>query len=188
MDMKKKILLSMILLALYLIQASASTYYFKIKLSDEKGNPVGNWSKYIQVDAKLISEVNGVKTYEYPNGLRTLLDKGTVTDEEKGEWTLPTKADGSVNLDRIWGIVFANQTGRNKGTDLNILEGDEYTAWTEIRGHIKYLELREYKLDTYTGDTYFGNMNKVEKLELPQWGMKVGKVGNEDNIGSVVKY
>lgn len=181
MDMKKKILLSMILLALCLIQASADTYYFKIRLSDENGN-LGNWSKYIQVDANLISEVNGVKTYEYPNGLRTLLKKGTVTDEENGKWTLPTKADGSVNLDRIYGIVFANQKGRNKGTDLNILEGDEFTAWTEIRGHIKYLELREYKLDTYTGDTYFGNMNKVEKLELPQWGMKVGKVGNEDNI------
>ena len=137
--MKKNILLSMILLALCLIQASADTYYFKIKLSDENGNPEGNWSKYIKVDANLISEVNGVKTYEYPNGLRTLLNKGTVTDEEKGEWKLPTKADGSVNLDRIWGIVFANEKGRKKGDGLNILEGDEFTAWTEIRGHIKYL-------------------------------------------------
>ena len=191
MDMKKKLLLSMILLALCLIQASADTYYFKIHLSDEKGNPEGNWSKYIQVDANLISEVNGVKTYEYPNGLRTLLDKGTVIDEEKGKWTLPTKADGSVNLDRIWGIVFANQKGRNKGTDLNILEGDEYTAWTEIRGHIKYLELREYELATYTGDTYFGNMHKVEKLELPQKGMTVGNgvnkmyFSNADNLKEI---
>lgn len=179
MDMKKKILLSMILLALCLIQASADTYYFKIKLSDENGNPKGNWSKYIQVDAKLISEVNGVKTYEYPNGLRTLLNKGTVTDEEKGEWTLPTKADGSVNLDRIWGIVFANQKGRNKGTDLNILEGDEYNAWLEICPHIKYLELREYKLDSYNNSGYFMGMSNLEELELPKYGMKVGN-GDKD--------
>ena len=36
MDMKKKILLSMILLALCLIQASADTYYFKINLYKDK--------------------------------------------------------------------------------------------------------------------------------------------------------
>ena len=48
MNMKKKILLSMILLALCLIQASAGTYYFKIRLSDEKGNPEV-WSSYIKV-------------------------------------------------------------------------------------------------------------------------------------------
>ena len=178
MDMEKKILLSMILLALCLIQASADTYYFKIRFSDEKGN-LGNWSKYIQVDAIPDKVVDGKQTFKYPNGLRTLLDKGTVTDEEKGEWTLPTKGDGTVNLDRIYGIVFANQKGRKKGTQERILEGDEFTAWTEIRGHIKYLELREYELDTYTGDTYFANMNKVEKLELPQGGMTVG---NGDNI------
>lgn len=173
MDMKKKLLLSMILLALCLIQASADTYYFKIKLSDENGNQ-GNWSKYIPVDAIFDKVVDGVTIYKYPNGLRTLLNKGTVTDEEKGEWTLPTKADGSVNLDRIYGIVFANQKGRDKGTDLNILEGDEYKAWETIRPHIKYLELREYELTTYTGDGYFMDMHNVEELELPQLGMNVG--------------
>lgn len=170
----------MILLALCLIQASAGTYYFKIKLSDEKGKPEDKWSKYIKVDDKFISEVNGVKTYEYPNGLRTLLDKGTVTDEEKGEWKLPTKADGSVNLDRIWGIVFANQKGRNKGTQENILEGDEFEAWKEIRKHIKYLELREYIHNTYITDKgYFMDMFELEELELPQNGMTVGN-GDED--------
>ena len=50
MDMKKKLLLSMILLALCLIQASADTYYFKIRLSNADGKP-GEWSDYIKVDA-----------------------------------------------------------------------------------------------------------------------------------------
>lgn len=59
------------------------------------------------------------------------------------------------------------------------MEGGEFAAWEKIREHIKYLELREYELDTYTGDTYFGNMHKVEKLELPKKGMTVG---NGDNI------
>lgn len=198
MDMKKKLLLSMILLALCLIQASADTYYFKIRLSDENGNP-GNWSKYIQVDAILDQIVDGQQTYKYPNGLRTLLNGGKVKDEGDGngqgikEYELPRKANNNneVDKDRIYGIVFANQKGRKKGTQEKILEGDEFTAWTEIRGHIKYLELREYELDTYTGDTYFANMNKVEKLELPQCGMKVGNgvniryFANADNLKEI---
>ena len=188
MDMEKKILLSMILLALCLIQASADTYYFKIRLSDENGNP-GNWSKYIQVDAIPDQIVDGKQTYKYSNGLRTLLNGGKVKDEGDGngqgikEYELPRKANNNneVDKDRIYGIVFANQKGRKKGTQERILEGDEFTAWTQIRGHIKYLELREYELATYTGDTYFANMNKVEKLELPQGGMTV-------DIGNNIRY
>ena len=61
MDMKK-ILLSMILLALCLIQASADTYYFKIKYYDENGN-LGGWSRYIQVEAIPNGEVDGKMTY-----------------------------------------------------------------------------------------------------------------------------
>lgn len=169
----------MILLALCLIQASADTYYFKIRLSDENGNP-GNWSRYIQVDAIPDKVVDGKQTYKYPNGLRTLLNGGTVKDQgdvngnDIKEYTLPTKADGKGDQTRIWGIVFANGKGRGIGAQEKILEGDEFTAWTEIREHIKYLELREYELTTHTGDGYFMNMHNVEKLELPQGGMNVG--------------
>lgn len=185
MDMKKKLLLSMILLALCLIQASADTYYFKIRLYNDNGGLEG-WSKYIQVDAHQIGTdtKTGKPIYDYPNGLRKLLDGGEVMDEGDGKgndikaYRLPKKANNNeVDLDRIYGIVFANQKGRDKGTDLNILEGDEYKAWETIRPHIKYLELREYELATYTGDCYFMDMHKVEKLELPQGGMHVG---NED--------
>lgn len=180
MDMKKKLLLSMILLALCLIQASADTYYFKIKLSKENGEPEPNWSRYIQVDAIPDKVVDGKQTYKYPNGLRTLLnggkvkDKGDVNGNDIKEYTLPTKADGKGDQTRIWGIVFANGKGRGISTQEKILEGDEFTAWTEIREHIKYLELREYELTTHTGDGYFMNMHNVEKLELPQGGMNVG--------------
>lgn len=183
MDMKKKLLLSMILLALCLIQASADTYYFKIRLSDENGNP-GNWSKYIQVDAIPDQIVDGQQTYKYPNGLRTLLNGDPVKDEGDGqghnikEYSLP-KTDGKVDLDRIYGIVFANGKGRGKGTQEKILVGDEYKAWETIRPHIKYLELREYKCDTYNNSGYFMDMHKVEALELPKDGMKVGD-GDKD--------
>ena len=172
--MKKKLLLSMILLALCLIQASADTYYFKIRLYNEKGE-LERWSKYISVEAKSLGVIDGVEKYEYPNGLRTLLNGGTVTDDENpaNSYTLPKKGD-KVDLDRINGIVFANGKGRGKSTQKNILEGDEFKAWTEIREHIKYLELREYELDTYTGDGYFMNMHNVEELELPKNGMNVG--------------
>lgn len=200
MDMKKKILLSMILLALCLIQASADTYYFKINLYKDNGELAG-WSKYIQVDARQIGTdtKTGKPIYDYPNGLRTLLNGGKVKDEGDGngqgikEYELPRKANNNneVDLDRIYGIVFANQKGRNKGTDLNILEGDEYKAWETIRPHIKYLELREYELDTYTGKSYFANMHKVETLELPQCGMTVGNgvnwqyFSNADNLKKI---
>lgn len=183
MDMKKKLLLSMILLALCLIQASADTYYFKIKLYKDNGDLEG-WSKYIQVDAHQIGTdaKTGKPIYDYPNGLRTLLKGDPVTDEGDGQgnniksYRLPKKANNNneVDLDRIYGIVFANGKGRKKGTDLNILEGDEYKAWETIRPHIKYLELREYELTTYTGDGYFMDMHNVEELELPQLGMNVG--------------
>lgn len=179
--MKKNILLSMILLALCLIQASADTYYFKIKLSNENGEPEPNWSRYIQVDAVPDGTyTDGQPNYKYPNGLRTLLDGGTVKDKgdvngnDIKEYRLPKKADGKGDQTRIWGIVFANGKGRGIGTQEKILEGDEYEAWKEIREHIKYLELREYKCDTYNNSGYFMNMHKVEALELPKDGMTVG--------------
>ena len=173
MDMKKNILLSMILLALCLIQASADTYYFKIKLYKDNGDLEG-WSKYIKVSH---SQQQG----DWVNGLRDLIAGNPVTDEGDGNgngtktYTLPTTTDGKVDLDRIWGIVFANGKGRNiSQADVKIMEGGEYDAWKQIRTHIKYLELREYKLDTYTGDSYFANMHEVETLELPKDGMTVG--------------
>lgn len=175
----------MILLALCLIQASADTYYFKIRLYNENGQLEG-WSKYIQVDAREIGKDTntGKPIYDYPNGLRTLLDGGEVRDEGDGKgnnikaYRLP-KTDGKVNLDRIYGIVFANGKGRGKGTQEKILEGDEYSAWETIRPHIKYLELREYKCDTYNNSGYFMDMHNVEALELPKDGMTVGS-GDKD--------
>ena len=162
----------MILLALCLIQASAATYYFKIRLSDVNGNPEG-WSSYIEVG----EAVNGV----YQNGLRILLNGGTVTDKNKAKCTLYKKADNNneVDLDRIYGIVFANGEGRFQNGQLNILPGDEYKAWKEIRSHIKQLELREYKLDAYNNSGYFMDMFNLEALELPKDGMKVGN-GDKD--------
>lgn len=180
----------MILLALCLIQASADTYYFKINLYNQNGQLEG-WSSYIKVAAEPDgTNADGTTKYKYPNGLKTLLDGGTVYDEGDGNgnnikpYKLPTKADGSVNLDRIYGIVFANGKGRGFFTSDNkqeekILEGYEYSAWETIRPHIKYLELREYKCDTYNNSGYFMDMHKVEALELPKDGMNVGS-GDKD--------
>lgn len=164
--MKKNILLSMILLALCLIQASADNYYYKIRLYNENGG-LEAWSKYIEVRYD-------DQQKNWVNGLRDLIAGNTVTDESNGTYTLPTNANNEVDLDRIWGIVFANGKGRAKSEQLNILEGGEFGAWEQIRTHIKYLELREYKLDTHTNEGYFMNMHNVEELELPKDGMTVG--------------
>lgn len=171
----------MILLALCLIQASAGTYYFKIQLSNADGTP-GAWSNYIPVDAVPDGvDVNGKTKYKYPNGLRTLLNGGTVTveDNENPEktYTLPKK-DNKVDLDRIYGIAFANGKGKdNNAKQQNIMEGDEYDAWVLLRPHIKYLDLHKYQREIYTDKGYFMDMFKLEKLELPKDGMKVG--GND---------
>lgn len=125
------------------------------------------WSNYIEVSYDDQQQV-------YHNGLRDLINGKAVKDEGNKEYTLPKNANNAVDLDRIWGIVFANGKGRGKGEQLNIMEGDEYEAWKDIRSYIKYLELREYKLDTYTNDGYFIGMSNVEELELPKDGMKVG--------------
>ena len=167
MDMKKKILLSMILLALCLIQASADTYYFKIQFSNENGGP-GRWTSYIPVGED--DDNDGV----YDNGLRKLLNGETVTDEYRFPEKLPKTADNKVNLEAIYGIEFANGIGRGKSDKVNILPGDEYNAWKEICPLIKYLELRYYKLDAYNDPGYFIGMHKVEGLELPKDGMTVG--------------
>ena len=172
MDMKKKLLLSMILLALCLIQASADTYYFKIQFTNADGTP-GRWTRYIPVG----EDDDNDKVYD--NGLRKLLNGETVTDEDHAPEALPKTADNKVNLDKIYGIEFANGKGIGKSDKVNILPGDEYDAWTEIRSHIKYLELRYYKLDAYNNSGYFSGMFNVEKLELPKDGMKVGN-GDED--------
>lgn len=172
----------MILLALCLIQASADTYYFKIQLTTADGKP-GAWSNYIKVDAVDNEKVvNGVKQYDYPNGLRALLNGGTVKDDENpvNTYELPKK-DNKVDLDRIYGIEFANGKGRYNNVQENILEGDEYDAWKQIRGHIKYLGLREYIRDSYNDDSYFMYMDNVEELELPKDGMNVGS-GDDHGI------
>lgn len=164
----------MILLALCLIQASAgSNYYYKIHFCNQNGEKEGGWSKYIMVS---LNDQN-----KYVNGLHDLINGITVKDEDGGTYTLPKKANNEVDLDRIWGIVFANEKGRpNKGNNQNIMEGDdEFPAWEKIREHIKYLELREYKCDTYTNSGYFMNMHKVEELELPEGGMTVGTGDND---------
>lgn len=166
----------MILLALCLIQASADTYYFKIQLSNEKGEP-GAWSNYIEVshdDQKLV----------YHNGLRDLINGKTVKDEGDGKgngikgYTLPKK-DNKVDLDRIYGIAFANGKGKEGNAQQNIMEGDEYEAWKKIRGHIKYLRLRDYIRDSYNDDSYLMYMDNVEELELPKNGMNVGSEADD---------
>lgn len=170
----------MILLALCLIQASADTYYFKIQLTNENGQP-GAWSYYIKVDAVDNGKVvNGVKQYDYPNGLRTLLNGGTVKDDENpvNTYELPKK-DNKVDLDRIYGIAFANGKGRYNNAQENIMEGDEFDAWKEIRKHIKYLDLSKYEHATHTNNGYFMDMFNLEELELPKDGMTVGN-GEDD--------
>ena len=167
MDMKKRILLSMILLALCLIQASAVDYYYKIRLYDEN-NVLGDWSDYIKVTTE--EKHDGQKTYYvYHNGLGDLIAGTPVTDGKK-EYTLPQK-----NLDKIWGIKFANGQEIDKNGQFNIMEGDEYfNAWVKIREHIKYLGLGEYIRGTYNDYSYFADMYNVEELELPKGGMTVG--------------
>ena len=171
MDMKKKLLLSMILLALCLIQASAATYYFKIKYYEANGK-LRDWSNYIEVSYDDQKKV-------YHNGLKDLIDGKTVKDEKGGTYTLPKTADNKGDKDKIYGIVFANGEGRYQNGQFNILEGDEWNTWLDIRSHIKYLELREYKLDAYNNSGYFMNMLNLEALELPKDGMKVGN-GDKD--------
>lgn len=170
MDMKK-ILLSMILLALCLIQASADNYFYKIRLYNDNGQ-LEEWSNYIEVSYDDQKKV-------YHNGLRDLINGKTVKDESNGTYTLPKTADNKVDTVRIWGIVFANGKGRRKSEQLNIMEGDEYNAWKEIRKHIKYLELREYEHATHTNSGYFMDMFNLEELELPKDGMTVGN-GDDD--------
>lgn len=91
-----------------------------------------------------------------------------------------------VDLDKIEGIVFANENGLHKPTsdgtlEQDILWGDEYKAWETIRPHIKFLDLRKYIRNTYPGDNYFANMHQVEKLELPECGITVGNGDGEKN-------
>ena len=181
----KRILLSMILLALCLIQASADTYYFKIGLSNEKGE-LEKWANYIVVD---FDATQG----DWVNGLRELAAGMPVKDENGEVYQLP-KNGNEVNLDKIWGIVFANGKGRYNNEQLNIMEGDnEFAAWRKIREHIKYLDLHYYQRDKYTDKSYCMDMHKVEELELPKDGMKVGNgdldcnmyFANADNLKKI---
>lgn len=162
----------MILLALCLIQASAdNTYYYKICFSNENGGE-GRWTSYIAIGE---AGQDGV----YANGLRKLLKGETVTDEYQHGETLPKTADNKVDWDKIYGIELANGNGTGKSEQVDILPGDEYEAWKDIRSHIKLLELRKYKLNTYNNSGYFMDMSNLEVLELPKDGMKVGD-GDDD--------
>lgn len=167
--MKKRVLLSSVLLILCLIQAVAGSYYYKIKLINADGS-LRSWSSYIEVKYDDSSQ-------KWVNGLEIFLAGGEVTDEGGAKYTLPDK-----DPSKIWGIVFASEMGRGKGNHENILEGGEYDEWKKIRGHIKYLELRDYVREKYTDQWYFMNMHKLEKLELPKSGMNVGGEVNDCNM------
>ena len=74
------------------------------------------------------------------------------------------------------------------------MEGDnEFAAWKKIREHIKYLDLHYYQRDKYTDKSYCMDMHKVEELELPKDGMKVGNgdldcnmyFANADNLKKI---
>ena len=178
----------MILLALCLIQASADTYYFKIQFTNANGTP-GAWSNYIDVTFDASQGEQG----DWVNGLRELAAGMPVKDEDGEVYQLP-KNGNEVNLDKIWGIVFANGKGRYNNEQLNIMEGDnEFAAWKKIREHIKYLDLHYYQRDKYTDKSYCMDMHKVEELELPKDGMKVGNgdldcnmyFANADNLKKI---
>lgn len=182
--MKKRVLLSSVLLILCLIQAVAGSYYYKINLIKADGTP-GGWSPYIKVSYDASSDT-------WVNGLEIFLAGYEVTVGNE-KYTLPDK-----DPSKIWGIVFANEKGRGEGTYEDILEGEDYKAWEKIRGHIKYLELREYVREKteYTNDGYFMDMHKLEKLELPKNGMNVGAgdthcryyFANADNLKEITIY
>lgn len=163
--MKKRVLLSSVLLILCLIQAAAGNYYYKIKLIDDNGK-LGSWSAYIEVSYDNVSDI-------WRNSLERFLAGYEVTDGNK-KYTLPDKKPS-----KIWGIVFANEKGRDKGNYEDILEGNDYAAWEEIRKHIKYLELREYVRSEHSNKGYFMNMFNLETLELPKNGINVGQGGSD---------
>lgn len=104
----------MILFALCLIQASADNYFYKIRLYNNNGQ-LEEWSNYIEVS---FDDKNGV----YVNGLKDLIDGKTVKDEGDGhgngikEYTLQN-ANHEVDLDKIWGIQFANGKGRDNKSE-----------------------------------------------------------------------
>lgn len=181
--MKKRVLLSSVLLILCLIQAVAGSYYYKIKLINADGS-LRSWSSYIEVKYDDSSQ-------KWVNGLEIFLAGGEVTDEGGAKYTLPDK-----DPSKIWGIVFASEMGRGKGNHENILEGGEYDEWKKIRGHIKYLELRDYVREKYTDQGYFMYMSNLEKLELPKSGMNVGGgvddckmyFANADNLKEITIY
>lgn len=164
--MKKRVLLSSVLLILCLIQAVAGSYYYKIKLINADGS-LRSWSSYIEVSYDNVSNT-------WSNGLKIFLAGGEVTDEGGTKYTLPDK-----DPSKIWGIVFANEKGRGKGNHEDILEGNDYDAWKTIREHIKYLELREYVRSEHSNKGYFMNMFNLETLELPKNGINVGQGGSD---------
>ena len=173
MDMKKRILLSMILLALCLIQASADEYYYKFLLYNDDGT-LGKWSDYIKVTSEPKLNEKQETYYVYHDALEDVVAGKTVKNENGKEYKLPTKVNGDVDLDKIYGIAFANGQGRCNNGQFNIMEGNDYEAWKKIRSRIKYLGLGEYIRNTYNDRSYFADMYNVEELELPKGGMTVG--------------
>lgn len=181
--MKKRVLLSSVLLILCLIQAVAGNYYYKIRLINADGTK-GSWSSYIEVSYDNVSK-------KWRNGLEIYFAGDPVTGEDNKTYALPGK-----DSTKVWGIVFASELGRSKGNHENILEGGEYKVWEKIRKHIKYLELRDYKRTKYTDEGYFMDMHKLETLELPKSGMNVGEgeldcqyyFANADNLKQITIY
>ena len=123
----KKILLSMILLALCLIQASAGNYYYKIQLYNDN-RQLDTWSGYIKVSYDDQQKV-------YNNGLSLLIAGKTVTDGYR-DFTLPKKGN-DVDLDRIYGIVFANEKGRAISDYQNIMLGVEFPDFVNAPPKLK---------------------------------------------------
>ena len=133
----------MFLLCLFVSQARAN-YWYKLKLEG------GDWTNWIYSE----QGANGVK---WSNCLERLITDGeTVKDVANNDVSVADKT-------KIVGFALKGRTEDN----FNVLQSNDYAAFTSFRQYVKEFDLSEWGLTSWTGNLYFAWMENLETLNLP---------------------
>lgn len=166
LKMKRPVLLLLlgVLMCLPLTEAKAN-YYYKVKLQNVNvagDKKLSDWIYSASFGPGASENTNG-----WRNSLKRLVNGETVYDEKNSPICL--KENGTT-VYKVVGLYFKGRVE----DQYNILDGGDYEFFDKIRKDVEYLNLSEWGKTQCKEDTYFGNMENLIEIVLPNKSFAIG--------------
>lgn len=166
LKMKRPVLLLLlgVLMCLPLTEAKAN-YYYKVKLQNV--NVAGDKKLSDWIYSASFGENDSRNDKGWENSLKRLVNGETVYDEKNSPICL--KENGTT-VYKVVGLYFKGRVE----DQYNILDGGDYEFFDKIRKDVEYLNLSEWGKAQCVEDTYFGNMENLIEIVLPNKSFAIG--------------